>query len=71
MMNRVTSLPTQIYAAFQTFRASERGASMVEYVLMVALIAMVAFVAVALAGTALNEEYDSIASSVERAGSGS
>lgn len=43
---------------------SERGASMVEYALLVVLIALVAFVAVSLAGSTLSETYDTIAKSL-------
>ena len=42
----------------------DRGASMVEYSLLVLLIAIVALVAVALAGTELSESYSEIASGV-------
>lgn len=71
MMEQLNALTTRVVAAFQTLTSGERGASMVEYVLMVAMIAMVAFIAVQIAGEALDTQYDSIASSVERAGSGS
>jgi pilus assembly protein Flp/PilA len=47
---------------------SERGASMVEYALLVVLIAIVAFVAVQLAGNALSETYSEIGSQVVNAG---
>lgn len=43
---------------------SDRGASMVEYSLLVVLIALVALVAVALAGNELSETYSEIASGV-------
>ena len=43
---------------------NDRGASMVEYALLVVLIAIVALVAVQLAGTELSETYSEIASSV-------
>ena len=42
----------------------DRGASMVEYSLLVLLIAIVALVAVTLAGTELSESYSEIASGV-------
>ena len=47
----------------------ERGASMVEYSLLVVLIAIVAWVAVDLAGGALSETYSEIASDLVRVGS--
>ncbi len=45
----------------------EKGASMVEYALLVVLIALVALIAVQLAGTELSSTYSEIASSVESA----
>ena len=45
----------------------ERGASMVEYALLVVLIAIVALVAVAAAGDELSETFSEIASGVEGA----
>ncbi len=42
----------------------DKGASMVEYALLVVLIALVALVAVALAGEELSTTYSEIASSV-------
>lgn len=44
--------------------SSERGASLVEYTLLVGLIALVAFAAVALFGQTLSGEYSSIASTM-------
>lgn len=49
--------------------ASERGASMVEYALLIVLIAIVAFIAVQLAGSSLSETYSQIATDVSTAGS--
>ena len=43
---------------------AEKGASMVEYALLVMLIAIVALVAVTVAGTELSETYSEIASAV-------
>ena len=43
---------------------SDRGASLVEYSLLVGLIALVAFAAVALFGQTLGAEYSSIASTM-------
>ncbi len=48
----------------QKLQLDDRGASMVEYSLLVILIAIVALVAVALAGTELSGTYSEIASSV-------
>ena len=49
------------------FDDDERGASMVEYALLVVLIAIVAFVAVQLAGNQLSTLYSTIADSVTNA----
>ena len=49
---------------FLKFYGNDRGASMVEYSLLVLLIAIVALVAVTLAGTELSETYSEIASGV-------
>lgn len=46
----------------------DRGASMVEYSLLVVLIAIVAFVAVQVAGGELSLTYSEIASEVQNAG---
>ena len=47
----------------------EKGASMVEYALLVVLIAIVALVAVQLAGTELSSTFSDIANEVGNAGS--
>jgi Flp pilus assembly pilin Flp len=49
--------------------ASERGASMVEYSLLVVLIALVALVAVTYFGSSLSETYSEINSNLVDAGS--
>ncbi|MEX1126729.1 MAG: Flp family type IVb pilin [Acidimicrobiia bacterium] len=46
----------------------EKGASMVEYALLVMMIAMVALAAVAIAGTELSETYSEISSNLIEAG---
>lgn len=46
----------------------ERGASMVEYALLVVMIALVALAAVAIAGTELSETYSEISSNLVEAG---
>lgn len=51
-----------------TLLNNEKGASMVEYALLVVLIAIVAFVAVELAGSALSETYSEIGSDLVNAG---
>ena len=70
MKDHVSTLPTRALAAIHAFMAQERGASMVEYAFLVALIAMAAFAAVALMGSALGDEYDTISRSVQEAGNG-
>ena len=54
-------------AHVQALFARERGTSMVEYALLIALIAMVAIVAVTTFGAALSGEYDEIAGSIQHA----
>jgi len=54
---------TKLAAKLQTLR-SDRGATMVEYGLMVALIAVVVIVAVALLGTRLSTLFGNVANSV-------
>ena len=45
---------------------SERGAALVEYALLLALIAVVCIVAVGVIGTEANEEFDMIADSISK-----
>lgn len=54
----------RIWARITTFVHDERGASLVEYALLVSLIALVALAAVALFGIALADEYSEIASNI-------
>jgi len=58
-----------MYARLLRILASERGASMVEYSLLVLLIAIVALVAVTVAGSELSETYSEISSNLVDAGS--
>jgi pilus assembly protein Flp/PilA len=57
-----------MYARLMRVLTSERGASMVEYSLLVLLIAIVALVAVALAGTELSDTYSEISSNLVEVG---
>ena len=57
-----------MYTRLMRVLTSERGASMVEYSLLVLLIAIVALVAVALAGTELSGTYSEISSNLVDAG---
>jgi pilus assembly protein Flp/PilA len=59
-----------MYARLMRVLTSERGASMVEYSLLVLLIAIVALVAVALAGTELSDTYSEISSNLVEVGGG-
>lgn len=59
----------QLTRRISTDTSSERGASMVEYALLVVLIAVVALIAVSLAGQELSNQYDVIASGLSEAGS--
>jgi Flp pilus assembly pilin Flp len=58
-----------MYARVMRILASERGASMVEYSLLVLLIAIFALVAVAFAGSQLSETYSEISSNLVDVGS--
>jgi Flp pilus assembly pilin Flp len=58
-----------MYAKFMSYLAGEKGASMVEYSLLVLLIAIVALVAVTVAGSELSETYSEIGSNLVDAGS--
>ncbi|MEX0757720.1 MAG: Flp family type IVb pilin [Acidimicrobiia bacterium] len=53
----------------QRHRPEERGASMVEYALLVVLIAIVALIAVVAVGGELSQQYDLIARELTDAGS--
>jgi pilus assembly protein Flp/PilA len=57
-----------MFARLMRVLASERGASMVEYSLLVLLIAIVALVAVTVAGTQLSGTYSEISSNLVDAG---
>ena len=54
---------TEMIAAM---RDEERGASMVEYALLVVLIAIIAIVAITLAGEEISSTFSDIASSLEQ-----
>jgi Flp pilus assembly pilin Flp len=54
---------------YAKFSDGERGASMVEYALLVVFIAIVALVAVEIGGNEISESYSDISSSLQWAGS--
>ncbi len=54
-----------ISAWLQAQTKSEKGATLVEYALLVALIAVVCIAAVTLLGTAASEKFSSVASSID------
>lgn len=58
-----------MYARIMSHLVSEKGASMVEYSLLVLLIAIVALVAVTVAGGELSETYSEISSNLVDANS--
>lgn len=58
-----------MYTKLMSYLAGEKGASMVEYSLLVLLIAIVALVAVTVAGSELSETYSEIGSNLVDAGS--
>lgn len=64
MMNRVSMLGRAVAVRWNVFRTTERGASMVEYALLIALIALVAIAGVSFFGTQLDGAYDDIGSSI-------
>ena len=61
----MVALSTQV----MRWMRGEKGASMVEYALLIALIAIVALVAVAAAGGQLSETFSEVSSALEDAGS--
>ena len=68
MMERVSTYAQRIAARWHGFRASETGASMVEYALLAALIAIVVIAGVSFFGNSLDGAYDDIGSSLVDAG---
>jgi len=60
-MDNLNSLATSVNSKDS---GSERGATMVEYAIMVALIAVVSIAAVQILGTNLNTTFQSVANSV-------
>ena len=69
MMNRTTELYLRTSTALRSIFIREDGAAMVEYALLIGLSAVVAVAAVALFGSALADEFDSIQASVNEANS--
>jgi pilus assembly protein Flp/PilA len=55
-----------LWTKVTTWLKDEKGASMVEYALLVVLIAIVALVAVSLAGTEVSETFSDIASGLNQ-----
>jgi pilus assembly protein Flp/PilA len=53
----------------KNFVRDEEGASLVEYILLVALIAVVCIAAVTLLGTSAKQKFSTTATSIEKAGS--
>jgi Flp pilus assembly pilin Flp len=56
-----------LWTKVTTWATSEKGASMVEYALLVVLIAIIALVAIRLAGNEVSETFDTIASELDSA----
>ncbi len=67
MMFRATQLYVRTRTAVSSCFSRERGAGMVEYALLVALIAIVLIVAISFFAGKLNTEFSSIATAVEDA----
>jgi Flp pilus assembly pilin Flp len=55
-----------LWTKVTTWMENEKGASMVEYALLVVLIAIIALVAVALAGGEVSETFSDIASGLDQ-----
>jgi pilus assembly protein Flp/PilA len=53
-----------IWAKLMTWAQGDKGASMVEYALLVVLIAIIAIVAVTIAGTEVSEAFSTIANTL-------
>jgi Flp pilus assembly pilin Flp len=66
-MNLTTTISRSVVARIQATLARERGASMVEYALLISMIALVAFIAVAAFGDALGTKNTGIAGSINGA----
>jgi pilus assembly protein Flp/PilA len=56
-----------LWTKVTTWMTNEKGASMVEYALLVVLIAIIALVAIRLAGNEVSETFDTIASELDSA----
>ena len=67
MKFRATQLYVRSRSAASAYLSSERGAGMVEYALLVALIAIVLVTAIAFFAGALNDSFESIATKVDEA----
>jgi len=67
MKIRVTQLYVRTRSAATAYLSSERGAGMVEYALLVALIAIVLVTAIAFFAGALNDSFESIGTKVDEA----
>ncbi len=55
-----------LWTKLTTWIQDEKGASMVEYALLVVLIAIVALVAIQIAGTEVSETFSEVASGLEQ-----
>ena len=56
-----------LWTKVTTWMKEEKGASMVEYALLVVLIAIIALVAIALAGQQVSQTFDTIAQELQQA----
>jgi len=63
-MKKLTSMYVALQTMMQSKLKEEKGATMVEYALMVALIAVVCVTAVTAVGTNSNTKFDSIAKTI-------
>ncbi len=65
MMTQLNVLASYLQARFNS---DERGAALVEYALLVALIAVVAIAALTLLGTSISGKFGNVSSSISNAG---
>jgi pilus assembly protein Flp/PilA len=65
----VTTTMTNVLRALETLVRDEEGASLVEYILLVALIAVVCIAAVTLLGRSARDKFSVTANSINTAGS--
>jgi pilus assembly protein Flp/PilA len=66
---KATTMINSVLPAFMTFLRDEEGASLVEYILLVALVAVVCIAAITLLGKSASKQFGSTANAINTAGS--